>query len=58
MVVSANNPGPAFKNGEAVVLSTMVLIAGTKLACVVIYCGSMVVIIGIMLVGAVNPYGS
>ena len=35
MEVSANNPRPTFNNGEASVLSTMVLIAGTTLACVV-----------------------
>ena len=54
MVVSANNPGPTFKNGEAGVLSTMVLIAGTTLACVVFHYGSMVLMVGITLVGAVN----
>ena len=58
MVVSANNPGPTFNNGEAGMLSTMVLIAGTTLACVVIPCKSMVLIIGITLVGAVSPCGS
>ena len=36
MVVSKNNPGPAFNNGEVGMLSTMVLTAGTTLACVVI----------------------
>ena len=35
--------------------STMVLIAGPTLACVVIPYGSMVVMVGIMLVGVVNP---
>ena len=55
MVVSTNNPGPTFNNGETGVLSTMVLIAGTTLACVVIPCGSMVVMVGIMLVGVLNP---
>ena len=58
MVVSANNPGPTFNNGEGGVLSTMVLIAGTTLACVIVPCGSMVVMVGIMLVGVVNPYRS
>ena len=58
MVVSANSPGPTFNNGEAGVLSTIMLITGTTLACVVIPCGSMVVIVGIMLEGTVNPYGS
>ena len=55
MVVSANNPGPTFNNGEAGVLSTMVLIAGTTLACVVVPCGSMVLMVGITLEGVVNP---
>ena len=58
MVVSANKPGPTFNNGEAGVLSTMVLIAGTTLACVVIPGGSMVVMVGITLAGAINPCGS
>ena len=58
MVVSENDPGPIFNNGEAGVLSTMVLIAGTTLACVIIPSGSMVVMVGIMLVGFVNPCGS
>ena len=55
MVVLENNPGPTFNNGEAGVLSTMVLIVGTTLACVVVPCGSMVLMVGITLVGAVNP---
>ena len=55
MVVSANNPGPTFNNGGAGVLSTIVLIAGMTLVCVVTPCGSMVVMVGIMLAGAVNP---
>ena len=58
MVVSANNPGPKFNNGEAGVLSTIVLIVGTTLACVVTPCGSMVVMVGIMLAGVINPFGS
>ena len=58
MEVSANNPGPTFNNGGAGVLSTIVLIAGTKLACVVTPYGSMVVRVGITLDGAVNPCGS
>ena len=58
MVVSANNPGPTFNNQEAGVLSNIVLIAGTKLACVVTPYGSMVVRVGITLDGAVNPCGS
>ena len=55
MVVSTNNPGPTFNNGEAGVFSTMVLIAGMTLACVFIPCGSMVVMVGITLAGVVNP---
>ena len=55
MVVSTNNSGPTFNNGEACVFSTMVLIAGMKLVCVVIPCGSIVVMVGITLVGVVNP---
>ena len=58
MVVSKKNPGPTFNNGEAGMLSTMVLTAGTTLACVVIPCGSMVLIIGITLAGVVSPCGS
>ena len=55
MVVSTNNPGPTFNNGEAGVLSTIVLIAGTTLACVVAPYGSMVVMVGITLAGVINP---
>ena len=55
MVVSANNPGPTFNNGEAGVLSTMVLIAGTTLSCVVVPYGSMVLIVEITLAGVVSP---
>ena len=58
MVVSANNTGPTFNNGEAGVLSTIVLIVGMTLACVVVPCGSMVVMVGITLAGAINPCGS
>ena len=58
MVVSANNPGPTFNNGEASMLSTMVLTVGIILGCVVIPCGSMVLIVGITLAGAVSPCGS
>ena len=58
MVVSENNPGPTFNNGGVGVLSTIVLIAWTTLACVVIPCGSMVVMVGLMLAGAVNACGS
>ena len=58
MVVSANNPGPTFNNGEAGMLSTMVLTAGITLAGVVVPCGSMVLIIGITLESVVSPCGS
>ena len=58
MVVSANNPGPTFNNGEAGMLSTMVFTTGITLAGVVNPCGSMVLIVGITLVGGVSPYGS
>ena len=58
IVVSTNNPGPTFNNGEAGVLSTIVLIVGTILALVVTPCGSMVVVVGITLMGAINPCGS
>ena len=57
MVGSVNNPGPTFNNGEAGVFSTVVLIIGMTLACVFIPCGSMVVMGGITLGGAVNPCG-
>ena len=55
MVVSTNNPGPTFNNGEVGVFSTIVLIAGATWACVVVPCGSMVVMVGITLAGVVNP---
>ena len=58
MVVSKNNPRPTFNNGEAGVFSTVVLIVGTTLACVLVPCGSMVVMVRITLVGSVNPCGS
>ena len=58
MVVSTNNPGPTFNNGEAGMLSTMVLTARITLACVVSPCGSMVLIVGITLTGVVSPYRS
>ena len=58
MVGSVNNPGPTFNNGEAGVFSIMVLIVGMTLACVFIPCGSMVVMVGITLDGAINPWGS
>ena len=55
MEVLVNNPWPTFNNGEAGVFSTMVLVAGMMLACVVTPCGSMVVMVGITLEGVVNP---
>ena len=55
MVVSKNNPGPTFNNGEAGMMSTMVLTAGITLAGVVSPCGSMVLIIETTLAGAVSP---
>ena len=55
MVVSSNNPGPTFNSGEAGVFSTMVLVTGMTLACVVTPCGSMVVMVGITLAGAISP---
>ena len=58
MVVLKNNPGPTFNNGEAGMLSTMVLTVEITLAGAVSPCGSMVVIIGITLVGAISPCGS
>ena len=58
MVGSVNNPGPTFNSGEAGVFSTIALIAGMTLACVVEPCGSMVVMVGITLAGVVNPCGS
>ena len=58
MVVSVNNTGPTFNNGEVGMLSTMVLTAGITLAIVVFPCGSMVLIIGITLAGVVSPCGS
>ena len=58
MVGSANNPVPTFNNGEAGMFPTMVLIAGTTLACVVVPCRSMVLIVGITLAGVVSPWGS
>ena len=58
MVGSVNNLGPTFNGGEAGVFSATVLVAGMTLACVVTTCGSMVVMVGIMVVGVVNPCGS
>ena len=54
MVVSANNPGPTFNNGEA----GMLLTTGMTLVGVVSPCGSMVLIVGMTLVGVVSPCGS
>ena len=58
MVGSVNNLGPTFNGGEASVFSTIVLVTGMTLACVVVPGGSMVVMVGIALAGAVNPCGS
>ena len=55
MVVSVDNLGPTFNNGEDGMLSTMLLTVGITLACVVIPCRSMVLIIGITLAGVVSP---
>ena len=57
MMVSKNNPGPTFNNGEASMLSTMVLTARITLAGVVSLCRSMVLIVGITLAGVVSPCG-
>ena len=57
MVVSANKPRPTFNNWKASMLSTMVLTAGITFTCMVIPFGSMVLIVGIMLVGVVSPCG-
>ena len=40
MVVLANNPGPTFNNGEAGMLSTMVLTVGITVEGVISPCGS------------------
>ena len=58
MVVSANNPGPTFNNGEVGMFSTMVLTTGITLVGAVSPCESMVLTIGITLAGAVSPCGS
>ena len=58
MVVLENNPGPTFNNGEAGMLSTMVLTTGITLVGVFSPCRSMLLIVGITLVGAVSPWGS
>ena len=55
IIVSVNKPEPTFNNGEAGMFSTMVLTLGITLVCVVIHCGSMVLIIGIALAGAISP---
>ena len=58
MVGLVKNPGTTFNGGEAGVFSTTVLVTGMMLACAVASCGSMVVMVGITLTGAVNPCGS
>ena len=58
MMVSVNNPGTTFNNGEVGTLPTMVLTIGLTFAGEVSHYGSMVLIIGIMLVGVVSPCGS
>ena len=58
MVGLVNNLGPTFNGGETGVFSTIVLVAGMTLACVFATCGSMVVMVGITLAGAVNQWGS
>ena len=55
MVGSGNNPGTTFNNGEASMLSTMVLTTAITLAGVVSPCRAMVLIVGITLVGVVSP---
>ena len=55
MVVLENNPRPTFNNGEASMLSTMVLTTRITLVGVVIPCKSMVLIIAITLVGVISP---
>ena len=55
MVILANNPGPTFNNGEAGMLSTMVLTTGITLVGAVSPFGSMVLIIGITLAGVASP---
>ena len=58
MVVSANNPGTTFNNGEVGMLSTMVFTVWITLVGVVSPCESMVLIVGITLAGAIIPCGS
>ena len=55
ILVSKNNPRPTFSNGEASMLSTMVLTVGITLAGAVSPCRSMVLIVGINLAGVVSP---
>ena len=55
MVVSKNNPGPTFNNGEAGMLSTMVLTAWITLVGVVSPCESMVLIVGMTLARVISP---
>ena len=58
MVGLVNNPRPTFNGGEAGMFSTIVLIVGKTLVCVFVPCSSMVVMVGIKLAGAINPWGS
>ena len=58
MVGLVNNPVPTFNGGEAGEFSTIMLVAGMTLACVVTPCRSIIVMVGIMLAGVVNPCGS
>ena len=57
MVVSASKPGPTFNNGEASMLSTMVLAIGITMAGVFSPCKSMVLIVGITLTSVISPCG-
>ena len=57
MVGSVNNPGPTFNGGEVGVFSTTVLVTRMTLECAVTPCGLVVVMVGITLVGVVNPCG-
>ena len=55
MVISENKPRPTFNNGEAGMLSTMVLTTRITLVGVFFPCGSMVLIVGMTLEGAIIP---
>ena len=57
MVGLVNNLGPTFNGGEAGLFSTIVLVVGMALACAVTPYGSMVVMVGITLAGAVADRG-